>query len=108
MSRYFLLGNSLLQAEVPRITTKKTEDMKALNDQLGRVRNLGHGNKASHPAVYGKISLTAALGAWDARACIEGDYSWEDQQPDSDLGKSQTPGFRNVTTETRAFGTPTV
>jgi hypothetical protein len=102
------VAEAMANAEVPRITTKKTEDMKALNDQLGRVRNLGHGNKASHPKVYGKTSLTAALGAWDARACIEGDYSWEDQQPDLDLGKSQTPGFRNVTSEARAFGTPTV
>lgn len=102
------VAEAMTSADVPRITTKKTEDMKALNDQLGRVRNLGHGNKASHPKVYGKTSLTAALGAWDARACIEGDYSWQDQEPDLDLGKSQTPGFRNVTSETRAFGTPTV
>ena len=33
-------------------------------------------------------------GDWDARACIEGEYSHAAQQPDPDLGCSMTPGFR--------------
>merc|ERR1719231_424384 len=37
-----------------------------------------------------------------------GTYEPEDQEPDSDLGKSMTPGFRNITTETRPFGVPSV
>jgi hypothetical protein len=36
--------------------------------------------------------------------CGAGGYTWEDQEPDADLGKSITPGFRNVTADTRAFG----
>merc|ERR1712032_163342 len=40
--------------------------------------------------------------------CIKGDYSLPEQLPDQDLGLCTKPGRRNVTTETRAFGTPTV
>jgi len=35
---------------------------------------------------------------------MTGAYSMEEQEPDKDLGKSITPGFRNVVAETRAFG----
>ena len=89
----------------------KTEDFKNLSDQLGRVRNLGHGSKESHPRVYGKASLPAQGREStfnDARSCIEGDYTYDEQAPDSDLGKTHTPGFRNTTAESRAFGVPTV
>ena len=99
----------MLQSDVSRITSKKTEDAKSLTIQLGRARNLGFGSKDSHPAIYGKTSLPDRKnGEWDARACIEGTYEPEDQEPDSDLGKSMTPGFRNITTETRPFGVPSV
>merc|ERR1712032_637848 len=40
--------------------------------------------------------------------CIKGDYSLPEQLPDQDLGLCTKPGRRNVTTETRAFGTPSV
>ena len=51
------------------------------------------------------------FGEWDARCCITGDYAEEDREPDSDLGKTHTPGFRNILTDAqkeRTFGTPTV
>merc|ERR1711998_94425 len=102
---------ALESCDGPRITSKKTEDFKNLSDQLGRVRNLGHGNKESHPDVYGKASLPAQepnSQVCDARSCIEGDYTFDEQAPDSDLGKTHTPGFRNITTESRAFGVPTI
>jgi len=103
------VSKALMQSDVSRITSKKTEDAKSLTIQLGRARNLGFGSKDSHPAVYGKTSLPDRKnGEWDARACIEGTYEPEDQEPDSDLGKSMTPGFRNITTETRPFGVPSV
>lgn len=58
--------------------------------------------------VYGKEAVKRGVNEWDARACVEGDYSWAEQQPDNDLGKSITPGFRNAIAEGRAFGVPTV
>ena len=94
--------------EPQRVTSKKVEDFKNLQDQLGRVRNLGHGERGiGHAHTYGKASIRA-LHEWDARMCIQGDYDEGDQAPDSDLGKSYTPGFRNTTNEIRAFGTPSV
>jgi len=39
---------------------------------------------------------------------IKGNYTEADQLPDRDLGKTLTPGFRNVTLETRAFGVPCI
>jgi len=102
------VASSLRVAENKRISTKQTEDLKELQDQLGRVRNLGHGN-SSRPAVYGKPSnLGSNASNSDARACIEGSYAEHDQLPDIDLGKSVTPGFRNFTLGDRAFGVPTV
>mmetsp|Transcript_33161 Transcript_33161/g.87567 ORF Transcript_33161/g.87567 Transcript_33161/m.87567 type:complete len:324 (-) Transcript_33161:201-1172(-) len=103
----FGVTGAMAQCEPPRITSKKTEDFKNTHDQLGRVRNLGHGSKESHPGVYGKASLPNSK-VWDARSCIEGDYTYDEQAPDADLGKSHTPGFRNITAESRAFGVPTV
>jgi hypothetical protein len=38
-------------------------------------------------------------------ACaVAGGYTLDEQQPDADLGKSITPGFRNITAEPRTFG----
>lgn len=58
--------------------------------------------------VYGKEAAKRGPNEWDARACVEGEYSWVEQQPDSDLGKSITPGFRNAVAEGRAFGIPSI
>ena len=58
--------------------------------------------------VYGKEAVKRGPNEWDARACVEGDYSWAEQQPDNDLGKSITPGFRNAIAEGRAFGVPSI
>jgi hypothetical protein len=43
-----------------------------------------------------------------AKSCIQGFYSLKEQLPDQDLGRCTKPGRRNVTVETRAFGTPSV
>lgn len=51
--------------------------------------------------VYGKEAVKRGPDEWDARACVEGDYSWAEQQPDNDLGKvGETP--------VRSLDTPTV
>merc|ERR1719375_2573694 len=77
-------------------------------DHLGRIKKLGNlvPNDPNH--VYGKKSIRRGNGEWDAAACIQGSYSKEEQEPDTDLGKSLTPGFRNLTTEKRPFGIPSI
>jgi len=89
-----------------RITSKQVQDTKNLKDQLGRARNLGHGPRNLAP--NHSFGVKGAVDDWDAAACIAGDYSVEEQMPDKDLGVSATPGWRNVTTDSRGFGTPTV
>lgn len=58
-----------------------------------------------HQHRYGVKSVTSDC---TARSCILGYYSLKEQLPDQDLGCCQKPGRRNVTTETRAFGVPSV
>jgi len=80
--------------------------MKNLKDHLGRAKNLGHGNRGlDEQHVFG---VKGTLDQWDAQACIAGDYSYEEQMPDPDLGTSATVGWRNTTTDQRSFGCPTV
>jgi hypothetical protein len=89
-----------------RITAKQVEDIKGMKDHLGRSRNLGHGNRGLGQAhVFG---VKGTLDQWDAQMCIAGDYSAGEQAPDTDLGTSATPGWRNVAVEKRAFGCPTL
>ncbi len=100
--------DSRLDAAVPktRITSKQVQDTKNLKDQLGRARNMGHG-----PRNIGQdhsFGVKCPVDEWDAGACLAGDYSVAEQMPDKDLGTSATPGWRNVTTDARGFGTPTV
>ncbi|KAG5179423.1 hypothetical protein JKP88DRAFT_349955 [Tribonema minus] len=73
---------------------------------LGATREVSSGGGASLGTrrAHGKLMWRPLWpppmpGDWDARACVEGDYTFAQQQPDADLGKSLTPGFRNVTTE---------
>mmetsp|Transcript_20789 Transcript_20789/g.33386 ORF Transcript_20789/g.33386 Transcript_20789/m.33386 type:complete len:444 (-) Transcript_20789:316-1647(-) len=93
-----------------KVTAKRVEDYKGLSDTLGRARNLGGGPRGGAAAdpnvVYGMPTLP--VGGEDAKSAIEGDYSYAEQMPDPDLGRSCMPGFRNVTTEARAFGVPSV
>lgn len=90
------------------ITSKKYDDFQSMKDLLGRCRNLGHGVPVARDHIFGKAAKRRGHNEWDARDCVEGKYSLEEQQPDSDLGKTHTPGFRNCTTEVRRFGCPSV
>jgi len=44
----------------------------------------------------------------DCQGVMRGNYSEQEQMPDKDLGKSVTPGFRNVISGMRTFGCPSV
>jgi len=89
-----------------RLVASKVENMKNTKDQLGRARNLGMGSTTlTQEHIFG---VQGTLDSWDAQMCIQGDYTPEEQQPDTDLGVSATPGWRNTTVESRAFGCPTL
>merc|ERR1712187_412068 len=55
-----------------------------------------------------RYGIASSTSAYTARSCIMGYYPLEEQLPDQDLGLCTKPGRRNVTTETRAFGVPSI
>jgi len=75
-------------------------------DPLGRTKP--HDLPLENPDdyVFGKRN---PADEFDAKACIQGQYSSEEQLPDPDLGKSLRPGFRNQPHDPKhVFGTPTI
>jgi hypothetical protein len=60
--------------------------------------------------VYGRSSaqIHGSKMATSAAEIMRGSYTPEQLLPDKDLEKSITPGFRNINTETRAFGCPSI
>lgn len=52
--------------------------------------------------------IKSGVSDYTAGSCIKGYYSLPEQLPDNDLGRCTKPGRRNMTTETRAFGLPSV
>lgn len=96
--------------EVKRTIAKVSQvNYQATQDRLGKVKAIGMTSEEVPGAhVFGRPSMRRGQADWDAKACIQGGYVWEDQEPDADLGKSITPGFRNVTADTRAFGVPSI
>lgn len=55
--------------------------------------------------VYGVSSGAKGLSAAEV---LKGRYTSKDLQPDRDLGKSITPGFRNITFQDRVYGCPSI
>jgi len=93
------------------IVRKRIEDFKMTNnDELGRVRNLGHDQSTAAPGhVYGVPSRR--FEEWGARRLLKGDYPDEEQAPDPDLGKSLRKGYRNMPQaqdKVRSFGVPSI
>lgn len=92
-----------------RATTKIVS--KAQRDFItAKVRHIGkptsYGNHTDPTRTFGLASNPKAKpGDWGAGDCIRGDYGLDE---DPKLGKSTGKGLRNVTTETRAFGCPTI
>ncbi len=90
-----VLKGSPLTNDASVVNIKKVEDFRNMGNQLGQTKNLGQ-DSASRPRdmVYGKPSGIKGVSASDV---IKGKYTPADTLPDRDLGKSITPGFRNVT-----------
>lgn len=86
------------------VSTKNIEDFRSTSDILGMSRNLGQGS-ASRPfdMVYGQTSaaILKSKKVHTAAEVMRGNYNVFQQQPDPDLGKAITPGFRNVSTTVR-------
>lgn len=85
----------------------QVEDFRNMADMLGQSKNLGQ-DSGMRPKdlVYGKASGSKGLSAAEV---LRGKYKESDNLPDRDLGKSITPGFRNVTLQgDRVFGCPSI
>lgn len=90
-----------------RFIQRTSEDYRSVvHPKLARKRNYQQGKAPVSPNhVYGIKSMSSEV---TARSCILGYYSLNEQLPDQDLGRCIKPGRRNVTAESRAFGTPSV
>jgi hypothetical protein len=92
-----------------RLVTKVNEDYRNVqHPKVSYKTNMKQG--ASGPPVppehrFGKKSSSSEF---TAASCIKGYYTHEEKLPDPDLGRCTKVGRRNVTSETRAFGTPSV
>jgi hypothetical protein len=91
-----------------KIVPKTVDDYRGVNtDQLGRIKNLGRGIPTNLPERFGHAP--GSKDSWDAGDCLRGDYAVADQMPDTDLGRSTRPGFRNITKDPdRVFGVPSI
>jgi len=89
------------------VVDKILEDFRDVTcEALGTVKNLGHGNRhlpGNH--VYGLPSQRDA--EWGVRECV-GNYTEAEQAPDTDLGRSVRPGWRNIAPAERLFGVPSI
>lgn len=65
---------------------------------------------SKHPPVYGKPAQRSTAGDWGTADCLRGDYHREDQEPDRDLGRGISLGFRNAgfADANRRFGLPSI
>jgi hypothetical protein len=75
------------------VNSKTVEDLRGLGDLLGKPRNLGHNSNVPDGFVYG---CKSGKNEWGAGQTIRGEYPIGE---DPEIGKSITPGFRNVTIE---------
>jgi len=87
------------------VNMKQVEDFRNMKDILGQSKNLGQNSFSRGDMVYGKANKGKGIGAGEV---IRGKYTDDDNMPDQDLGKSITPGFRNVSMEDRMYGCPSI
>ena len=94
------------------LVSKAVEDYKAYdNYRLGTTRGSLLLDTTKHPNVYGRPSVRSEAGDWGTADCIQGDFIAEDQQPDRDLGKAVSLGYRHqgmAADPNRRFGLPSI
>jgi hypothetical protein len=101
-----------------RVVPKSVDDFRVTaGDRIGQVRGAGAKDFSAHPPVYGRPSKSKKdAGDWTTADCIRGDYTAEEQQPDTDLGRSvraiKRPGVAvtaaSVPDPSRRFGVPSI
>jgi len=92
-----------------KLVTKVNEDYR--NVQHPKVTKKTHYKQGAFgpPVPEGhRFGIKSASSEFTAASCIKGRYPLEEQMPDSDLGRCVKPGRRNVTSEDRAFGVPSI
>lgn len=86
-----------------RIVSKRLEDFRSTRNALGKPRKLGFYSNPESASTTSLASGTHTNSAQkfkeDMNEVIFGTYGREDQLPDSDLGTTLTPGFRNSSIE---------
>lgn len=101
--------NPEMDDSIPKtlVAAKQVEDMRSTFDHLGKPRHLRATASTPPPPdkVFGVTTRKDEGSAWD---CIQGSYSRDEQQPDADLGRPVNHGWRNATSEPRAFGVPSI
>ena len=104
---------------VPTVTMKVVEDFKNAADLLGTVRRVARNDEPKPfdtiygaPSAGGRSKTGKPMPTAQEVIGLKGGYKVKDKErymaPDEDLGKSITPGFRNLTMENRACGCPSV
>mmetsp|Transcript_36017 Transcript_36017/g.58208 ORF Transcript_36017/g.58208 Transcript_36017/m.58208 type:complete len:428 (+) Transcript_36017:68-1351(+) len=81
---------------------------KLTSDELGKCRTWGQGPRDLPPNhVFGKPSNKGQ--DWGTKECVGGAYSMQEQEPDSDLGRSVHVGWRNIALEKeKRLGVPSI
>ena len=86
--------------------SKSQADFRTFRPQIGSGKDHGLWNgRQQNNSVQRHAAKNSDGVTWGAGDCIQGDYAPEDQLPSKDLGVSSS---KNVSTEVRAFGCPTV
>lgn len=92
-----------------RMVQKVCEDYRDVDHYpLSKKRHMKQGAYGPPLPEEHRFGIKSSISDYTAKTCIQGYYALEDQLPDQDLGRCTKPGRRNVTTETRAFGVPSV
>eukprot|EP01029_Cantina_marsupialis_P029117 TRINITY_DN779822_c0_g1_i1.p1 TRINITY_DN779822_c0_g1~~TRINITY_DN779822_c0_g1_i1.p1 ORF type:complete len:322 (-),score=91.30 TRINITY_DN779822_c0_g1_i1:206-1171(-) len=91
---------------IPKVVKREVQLKKSLQDKLGRARQLGTTSAVPSDFAFGKA--TTGLDEGGVESCLQNELHPDDMYS-PDLGRSLTPGFRNIPpADNRAFGTPTI
>mmetsp|Transcript_64169 Transcript_64169/g.186058 ORF Transcript_64169/g.186058 Transcript_64169/m.186058 type:complete len:487 (+) Transcript_64169:78-1538(+) len=92
-----------------RLVTKVNEDYRHVqHPKFGKKAHPKQGPDGPSVGCDYRFGIKSSISEYTAASCIKGYYDLADQLPDEDLGRCTKPGRRNVTSETRAFGVPSV
>ena len=110
------LKDETLRAMSATIVNARAEAHREMaHDALGKVKNLGRGEKLPADFIYGAPSRAPTADGeleWDAGRLIQGEYTEEEQAPDPTIGKTMRhQGYKYEPTAVdpeRVYGVPSV